>query len=57
MGAVLLARWCLQHSRGRARRDARGDVREQPRFGVPGRLFMCFCLCVRDVQRAASVSF
>ena len=57
MGAVLLARRCFQHSRGRARRDPRGDVREQPRFGVPGRSFMCFCLCVRDVQRAASVSF
>jgi hypothetical protein len=55
MGAGVLARRCLQHSRGRARRDPRGDVREQPRFGVPGRSFMCFCLYVRDRCAACRV--
>ena len=53
--AVLLVRKGRQRSGGRARRDTRGDVREQPRFGVLGRSFVCFCLCVRDVQHDVSV--
>ena len=41
----------------RARRAAHAQVREPPRVCVSGRLFVCQCVCVRDVQPDVAVSF